>query len=121
MRFKPRTDLERVFDVVNQYNYGTANRQIIKNQLKKLELSGPQQDKRTSNEDESSFNSFNKSKELTNLKDTNVDETETSFNVKRVKRRIVDNSEAKEILKDLYIKTHFKAASVYTILKSNLC
>ena len=105
---------------MNQYNYGAANRQIIKNQLKKLELSG-QQDKRMSNEDESIFNSFNKSKELTNLKDTNVEETETSFNVKRVKIRIVDNSEAMEILKDLYIKTHFKAASVYTVLKSYLC
>ena len=96
---------------MNQYNYGAANRQIIKNQLKKLELSG-QQDKRMSNEDESIFNSFNKSKELTNLKDTNVEETETSFNVKQVKIRIVDNFEAMEILKDLYIKTHFIAASV---------
>ena len=120
MRYKPRTDLERVFEAVSKYNYG-QNRDIISNQLKQLYLGGPQQNKKVNSEE--SFNALNKSNQ--SITNTNRDDSskltyqdDTSLITKRIKRRIVDNSEAKTILKDLYIKTHFKAASVYTILKS---
>ena len=38
MRYKPRTDLERVYDVLNGYNYDQASRDIIERQLKSINL-----------------------------------------------------------------------------------
>lgn len=38
MRFKARTDLERIFDVINDYNFGSADRAIVEKQLKSLNL-----------------------------------------------------------------------------------
>ena len=38
MRFKPRTDLERVYDIVNGYKYGQAKKEILDKQLQKLDL-----------------------------------------------------------------------------------
>ena len=133
MRYKPRTDLERVFDIVNHYNFGSANRKIINNQLKNLELSGPQNNKKPFYEE--NLNNVNKKQEvITTMANNNQEhikkvekgdgtenmEDTSSFALKRTKRKTVDNSEAKNILKDLYFKTHFKAASVYTVLKGNL-
>ena len=36
MRFKPRTDLERVYDMVNGYKYGLARKDVLDKQLKNL-------------------------------------------------------------------------------------
>ena len=38
MRYKPRTDLERVYDVLNGYNYDKVSRDIIERQLKSINL-----------------------------------------------------------------------------------
>ena len=38
MRFKPRTDLERVYDIVNGYKYGRVRKEILNKQLKNLDL-----------------------------------------------------------------------------------
>lgn len=38
MRFKARTDLERIYDIVNSYSFGRAPKWIIKRQLKDLDL-----------------------------------------------------------------------------------
>ena len=38
MRYKPRTDLERVYDILNGYNYNQASRDIIERQLKSINL-----------------------------------------------------------------------------------
>ena len=38
MRFKARTDLERIYDAVNEYSYGRASKWIINRQLKELDL-----------------------------------------------------------------------------------
>ena len=38
MRFKPRTDLERVYDMINGYKYGQAKRDILDKQLKIIDL-----------------------------------------------------------------------------------
>ena len=38
MRFKPRTDLERVYDMVNGYKYGLARKDVLDKQLKNLDL-----------------------------------------------------------------------------------
>lgn len=122
MRFKARTDLERIFDVINKYNYGSANKKIISNQLKNLELNGPQKQSIINGED-ILLGVYNRAMEISsNKKDIDrfdsSDQINTSFTAKRAKRKMVDNSGAKNLMKDLYFKTHFKAASVYTVLKS---
>ena len=38
MRFKPRTDLERVYDIINGYKYGSARKDILNKQLKNIDL-----------------------------------------------------------------------------------
>ena len=38
MRFKPRTDLERVYDVLNGYHYNEKEKAIVENQLKSIDL-----------------------------------------------------------------------------------
>ena len=38
MRYKPRTDLERVYDVLNGYNYDEKSKDIIERQLKSINL-----------------------------------------------------------------------------------
>ena len=38
MRYKPRTDLERVYDVLNGYNYDKVSCDIIDRQLKSINL-----------------------------------------------------------------------------------
>ena len=70
MRYKPRTDLERVFEAVSKYNYG-QNRDIISNQLKQLYLGGPQQNKKVNSEE--SFNALNKSNQ--SITNTNRDDS----------------------------------------------
>ena len=38
MRFKPRTDLERIVDSLNSYNYMKEYSELVRKQLKNLEL-----------------------------------------------------------------------------------
>ncbi len=38
MRFRARTDLERIYDAVNGYSLGRASKWIINKQLKELDL-----------------------------------------------------------------------------------
>lgn len=38
MRFKPRTDLERIYEAINGYSFGRVNRDIVEKQLKSLDL-----------------------------------------------------------------------------------
>lgn len=47
-----------------------------------------------------------------------LSKTNTSFNTdwaKKTKRKVVDNSGAKDMMKEYHLKTHFKAAMVYTM------
>lgn len=119
MRYKARTDLERIFDVINKYNYGAANKKIIINQLKNLDLHGPHKllkdDLLLGNLSEI----FDQEQKKFNEKTETTDHINiTTTTTKRMKRKQVDNSGAKNLMKDLYYKTHFKAASVYTVFKS---
>ena len=157
MRFKPRTDLERIVDHYEKNSPGNIDKSILKRQLSKLELNKAKGDKikkvkvyndsldpnlGEEEEEENPFfrkgstgkdkkqtisilNSANKGffidkdldKELYNdkLKDIYnnspklIIANDKSIN-KYLKRKQVDNSRAKEILKELYQKTHFKGA-----------
>jgi hypothetical protein len=127
MRFKPRTDLERVFDEVNKNSFGRVDKNLIQKQLKKLDLNVVIQPKE--NEDEildfqtlQSLNKFNHTRSsILHRNEKNVDTSRK--NEKKVdthdKRRIM-NQEAKNLMSDLHIKTHFKAAAAIAIKLSKL-
>lgn len=104
MRFKPRTDLERIFDAINDYSYGKINKEILDKQLKNLDLKDPEITEKSEPNimPLSSDEKNNSAAELT---------TSKLNTLRRIKRKLVDNSEAKNLLKDYHNKTHFKAAT----------
>ena len=111
MRYKPRTDLERIFDAINKYSYGRSDKEIINKQLKNLALGEPEISELEDEIDtiEKPVNSDNGEEIKNNLMtDANLVQTHLS---KRVKRKRVDNSDAKNLLKDYHNKTHFKATA----------
>ena len=126
MRYKPRTDLERVYDVLNGYNYDAKSRDIIERQLKSINLYDYKKP------GESIHNSDKKEKEEYS-KSTRTLISKSQRNPKRKKkfdlyktnkiyynpkideykpwqRREDLNTEAYGLLSSYHYKTHFKAA-----------
>lgn len=120
MRYKARTDLERIFDVVNQNSYGAMNKNILNKNLMNLDpdikrKKGLQMIKNMSSSELAKLGlNINKEKEheLLNLKAKDID-----FFLKKqsTAKKHVDNSQAKLLMKELYNKTHFKAASTLSL------
>ncbi len=117
MRFKPRTDLERVFEEVNKNSFGRVDKSLIDKQLRELDLNVVIQPK-----DEHELLDFQTSQSLNKLTYSRPDiinraENEKSANKKESKkphwneRRKIMNQEAKNLMSDLHVKTHFKAAA----------
>jgi hypothetical protein len=120
MRFKARTDLERIFDTINSYSFGRINRDIINKQLKSLDLNVPDITEENEEEEELEFGrpKRDRSEELEYIKNKiaqNFEKTEKTEVKKSRKRRHVDNSEAKNLMKEYHNKTHFKAATDITL------
>jgi hypothetical protein len=132
MRFKPRTGLERIFDAINEYSFGRVSKDVVNKQLRKLDLNNMRKLKNEgydSNEDEEINISREKRKRLSSMnmkekiaekerqenlarmeeENINKDKVEDKF---KSKRKIVDNSAARHLMKEYHYKTHFKAASV---------
>ena len=125
MRYKPRTDLERVYDVLNGYNYDRASRDIIERQLKSINLydykktstlneptkEGGGHAKKTSFLSKSLQRKGKKKKNINSLyKINNVYYNPDKSSYKPWQRREDLNTEAYEILSTYHYKTHFKAA-----------
>ena len=124
MRYKPRTDLERVYDVLNGYNYDQASRDIIERQLKSINLYDYK--KNSLNEggkEESRFlkrpRFLSKSLQRKTKKRKNVNSLYKMNHVyynpdkssyKPWQRREDLNTEAYGFLSSYHYKTHFKAA-----------
>ena len=124
MRYKPRTDLERVYDVLNGYNYNKESRDIIERQLKSINLYDY---KKTSSLDQAkeeksrlkNVNFLSKSLQRKGKKKKNINSLYKISNVyynpdkdsyKPWQRREDLNTEAYDILSSYHYKTHFKAA-----------
>ena len=125
MRFKPRTDFERVFDTVKESpNLNTVDNGILTRHLTKLNLNK----KIHSNKNNKYHKDKNDQVDLIYKKsignqDANVNNKETNNkttnkNNELLRKRYDDiqkylnkNSEAKKILNELHIKTHFKAVT----------
>ena len=130
MRFKPRTDLERVYDMINGYKYGRAKRDILDKQLKNIDLykykNSNELKKRikkeikvekvensssdSENEDENAHlnSQIEKLKEKKNRLYFNPNSVD--FKEKPWMKRIDLNADAYKILNSYHYKTHFKAA-----------
>ena len=130
MRFKPRTDLERVYDMINGYKYGLARRDILDKQLKNMGLykyKNSNELKRQIKKEIKIDNSSSESEDDNNNANLNA-ESQTGrlnehknsrlyFNPKSVDYKIKPwmkrtdlNADAYKILNSYHYKTHFKAA-----------
>ena len=135
MRFKPRTDLERIYDTMNSVSYGSVNKDTVNKQLKNLYLieRGKEHRMISSHEEDEISEKLIYQKKTDNLENFNINNSNVKFiqnpeNVninkkefvnKPSKRKFVDNSEARLLRKELYFKTHFKATTDMSILKRN--
>lgn len=144
MRFKPRTDLERIYDTLKQnHPYGGLSPTIIKDQLNSLgftvktaEDHGPNPEdvfeeedyefntidnnqKSQSKENESiKVEPHRNSKELSKLL-LKSSQNENPITIKPyINKPRIDNSNAKKLHQDLYNKTYFKAIENFSLFKS---
>lgn len=122
MRYRPRTDLERIFDTINQYSYGSVNKEIIKKQLKSLNLNVPDFSESEEEDEEAAFEKMkrDRSEQLEDIKNKIAQKMEKNDQKKSKKRKFVDNSEARKLMKEYHNKTHFKGATDITLFNRNL-
>ena len=127
MRYKPRTDLERIYDVLNGYHCDEKSRDIIERQLKSINLYDYKRPGESSNsfgKDNNSSGKKNNSKILDSkskgskrkkhfdllYKSNKIYYNPNNDDYKPWHRREDLNSEAYGFLSSYHYKTHFKAA-----------
>ena len=129
MRFKPRTELERIVDSINDYNYGKINNDLIRKQFKSIEMALMKQKmlkekkneiSETKTDSDSSYDNNNNNNDMMKLnskQDTTTDKASFTqskpnfYKNKQSKRNLIDNSVAKKLMEEYHYKTHFKAAA----------
>ena len=125
MRFKARTDLERIYDALNGDYMRRGDREIIERQLKNINLYNYKKPKEILREDAEDYDDgyyqVNNISENANTSATHKKGIRNIYkpariyydaginNKKRWARKDNLNAEAKEILNSYHIKTHFKA------------
>lgn len=136
MRFKPRTDLERIYDTLMQFSSfpSDKSKNILNEQLNSLGLATVQ-NKEENNVTVDSVNPEN----LTLVSNEPLPATETNsvkendkrkkslsnidcFDIKpkiKIGKKRVDNSKARELYPDLYNKTYFRAVENYSLFKNS--
>ena len=130
MRFKPRTDLERIFDEINKNSFRKLDKNIIEKQLKTLEMNHTKK-----------FNDENDADEIPDYKDaakldqplddfdylaldkeTDESRGELERRMKSLKSRKQElNSQAKNLMKEFHNKTHFKGVTSMMNFKKITC
>ena len=111
MRFKARTDLERIYDAIHKNNVNTIDRSILNSNLSNLDPDIKR--KQTLDEKNKIIYNFEKYGLDRSLIE-NMKKEENESKVKTLKYK-PDNSKAKMLMKELYYKTHFKAASSFSL------
>ena len=126
MRFKPRTDLERIYDSINLNFYGRADPDVVNRQLSSLNLNTPKKTNlidmkisspllnKNSNENESKLNFPSYLIHSTKHPEDETIEAKTSKKKNPCKKiklyyRKPLNIESRKIINDFNYKTHFKA------------
>ena len=131
MRYKPRTDLERVYDTLNEYNYDQKSKNIIERQLKSINLydckksAGNISKSLEKKEKKEKTNRIDNSRHLIAKSERNIKKKKRYdlYKTKNVvyynpkdneykpwQRRDDLNNEAYGLLSSYHYKTHFKAA-----------
>jgi hypothetical protein len=122
MRFKPRTDLERVFQAANEYSYGRIKKDVIDQHLNALNLNTIKRNSSINflkllESRPNSGRSDSKNQSASTLPpldmDTSVDKTKLYENPKRIREHLRQaNLDARRMMDDeFHVKTHFKAAA----------
>lgn len=128
LRFKPRTDLERIFEEINKNSFRKLDRNIIEQQIKNIdkvkkgEIKDDNKDEIPDYKDatklEDDYDDFDY---LGIKKDVKEDKNklEMERRNKLIKSRKKDlNSNAKNLMKELHNKTHFKGVTSLTNFNS---
>jgi hypothetical protein len=130
MRFKPRSDLERIYDANNDYNLGRVDKKIIEKHLDAMGLYGSRRVKTEVRESDDYMNT--RLKTLEENKQAEAEKIKKRRDVIREKRKENNNyrnnryrldpvpvkhiiMDSKNIMGDLHYKTHFKGAADFTI------
>ena len=121
MRFKPRSDLERVYDVLNKQSAGNDNisKETLKSQLNKMGFKPKK--KIVGDYAERIIKPSNDVDEMLNFITSNKNYESYNNKDKLIKNnKKIDNSGAKNLHKDLYNKTYFNALENFSLFK-NTC
>jgi len=113
MRYKARSDLERIYDEVNKNSYGRANKEIIQNQFKMFDFNAASKKKNKVEDDQQGDESIDDRKNLM-LKAKDEKKQKTREQIKKEM-----NLEAKNLMSEFHVKTHFKGASSIANANSN--
>ncbi len=120
MRFKARTDLERIYESINRNSYGSANKSVLDRQLQNLGLGVAEEHKPKNNDEDENEDGFGNNLESGSYVETTQPNkiNESEITDKRTRRKkITDiNAEGRYIKKeDINYKTHFKGTSVISM------
>jgi len=137
MRFKPRTDLERIFEEINKNSFRKLDKNIIEKQLKTLEMINST--KKSNNESEQNneipdyknaavfkmdefFNDdiSNKGEEKEKTEDNRIAEKEKKVKFEKSRKKEL-NSQVKNLMKEFHNKTHFKGVSSMVNFNNQTC
>lgn len=130
MRFKPRTDLERIFDEINKNSFRKLDKNIIEKQLRTLEMNVTKKFNDDFEEDEvpdyrdaAKFDKhFDDFDYLAIDKETEESKAEIERKIKMQKTRKQElNSQAKNLMKEFHNKTHFKGVTSMVNFKNKTC
>jgi hypothetical protein len=126
MRFKPRSDIERIYDINNEYNIGRIDKKIIERHLTALGLN---HGKTVYSDDEELQTIFQNNKEYEfekakkNIEKIRKERKET-LNIRDKRFKLGEVSmkhfliDTRNIMADLHHKTFFKGASSFTLKES---
>ena len=130
MRYKPRTDLERVFDAIQKNSVRKMDKNIIHNQFKNLDLKLSKKNNNFGLEEILDYrSSITKPTEISEGEFNYLGINETAEKIKAEnERKIITNkkelnSEAKNLIKEFHSKTHFKGVACLGLvnLKPETC
>jgi hypothetical protein len=120
MRFKPRTDIERVVEAANKYSFGRISKEVVNQHLKKLELNSPKRSSATvtfiklaDSRPQSTNSKADSIDSLPPIDDSELKEKHKLYeSPKKIREHLKQaNQDARKMMDEKQVKTHFKAAS----------
>ena len=119
MRFKHRTQLERIVEQLNHYNYNEKNNEILKKQIRKLKLDAVKKPKKLKKKINYSFDTISTNNEVTtedNCINGNIGQRKNQLIQEKEKlnglflKRKEANMSMRDLMKEYNVHTYFKTA-----------